>query len=313
MLNKHLLGPELGKETAYNCIIAMRKITLLLSFLVSLTVFNGYAQNGPDVVLPDTTKPLYKKVMIIPFEKNMYLCGIQSYFAQKSKKTHNEIVDFFRESTALELQNQFLFRYNTISLLHYDDTARDLFKAYDAVSYNFEIAPKEEEEEAPKTKMEKAKNLFKKKETKPSKYERGTTNDGQIVSRKNTDQKFANVVVRKPENLTYLSEKYRADLFVYVTEFDIENDMSDQTAFVNGTYKRILKLHFSMVDEKGKVVEKGLATITFPNNENDIYQIRTLYLPIAAKKMMEKLPYTPTPMVDEKKGKAVNASDKVKR
>lgn len=290
----------------------MRKITLL-SFLITLVAFKGFAQNGPDVVLPDTTKPLFKKVMIIPFEKNMYLCGVQSYLAQKSRKTHNEIVDFFRESTALELQNQFLFRYNTISLLHYDDTARDLFKAYDAVAYNFEIAPIEEEEEEPKNAMDKAKNLFKKKEPKNSKYERGRTNDGQIVSRKNTDQKFANVVVRKQENLTYLANKYKADLFVYVTEFDIENDMSDQTAFVNGTYKRILKLHFSMVDEKGKIVEKGLATVTFPNNENDIYKIRTLYLPIAAKKMMEKLPYTPTPMVDEKKGKAVNAAEKVRR
>ncbi len=290
----------------------MRKITLL-SFLITLVAFKGIAQNGPDVVLPDTTKPLFKKVMIIPFEKNMYLCGVQSYLAQKSRKTHNEIVDFFRESTALELQNQFLFRYNTISLLHYDDTARDLFKAYDAVAYNFEIAPIEEEEEEPKNAMDKAKNLFKKKEPKNSKYERGRTNEGQIVSRKNTDQKFANVVVRKQENLTYLANKYKADLFVYVTEFDIENDMSDQTAFVNGTYKRILKLHFSMVDEKGKIVEKGLATVTFPNEENDIYKIRTLYLPIAAKKMMEKLPYTPTPMVDEKKGKAVNAAEKVRR
>lgn len=303
---------NLERKLKYNCNVAMRKITLLLSLLVSLTVFKGIAQNRPDVVLPDTAKPLYKKVMIIPFEKNMYLCGVQSYLAQKSRKTHNEIVDFFRESTALELQNQFLFRYNTISLLHYDDTARDLFKAYDAVAYNFEIAPVEEEEE-PKTAMDKAKNLFKKKESKASKYERGTTNDGQIVSRKNTDQKFANVVVKKKENLTYLSNKYKADLFVYVTEFDIENDMSDQTAFVNGTYKRILKLHFSMVDEKGKIVEKGLATVTFPNNENDIYKIRTLYLPIAAKKMMEKLPFTPAPMVDEKKGKAVNAAEKVRR
>lgn len=292
----------------------MRALSFKISFLFLLVCSKGFAQNGPDVVLPDTTKPLYKKVMIIPFEESMYLCGVQTQLAQKSKKTHNEIVSFFREETALELQNQFLYSYNTVSLLHYNDTTKDLYKAYDAVSYKFEIAPKEEKEEEPKNALDKAKNLFKKKNTKSSdKIERGSTNQGQIVSKRNTDQKFANVVVRKPENLKYLSEKYKADLFVYVTEFDIENDMSDPTAFVNGDYKRLLKLHYSMVDAEGKVVEKGLIVIPFPNTENDINVIRATYLPLAAKEMMEKLPYTPTPMVDDKKGKAVNASEKVRR
>ena len=61
--------------------------------------------------------------------------------------------------------------------------------------------------------------------TKSSKFERGSTNDGQIVSLKNTEQKFASVVIKKKENITFLSEKYKVDLFVYVTEFDIENDI----------------------------------------------------------------------------------------
>ena len=291
----------------------MRTLSIKLSLLLVIVFAKGFAQNGPDVVLPDTTKPLFNKVMIVPFEQNMYLCGVQTQLAQKSKKTHNEIVAYFREQTALELQNQFLYRYNTVSLMHANDTTKDIYKAYDAVSYKFEIAPVEEEEEEPKNAIDKAKNLFKKKPAKSSKYERGTTNDGQIVSKKNTDQKFANVVVRKPENLKYLSEKYKADLFVYVTEFDIENDMSNPAAFVNGDYKRLLKLHFSMVDKDGKIVEKGLITVPFPNNQNDVEVIRMTYLPLAAKKMMEKLPYTPNPMVDEKKGKAVNASEKVRR
>jgi len=296
----------------YHCNSAMRLIQFLFLFLFLLC--KGFTQNGPDVVLPDTTKPLYKKVMIIPFEENMYLCGVQTHLARESRKTHNEIVQFFRESTVLELQNQFLYRYNTVSLLHYNDTSRDLFKAYDAIAYKFEIAPSlEKEEETTKKPIDKARSLFKKKEEKSSKLQRGATNNGQIVSLKNTDQKFASVIVRKKENITYLSNKYHADLFVYVTEFDIENDMSDPSAFVNGEYKRLLKLHFSMVNKDGKIVEKGLVSTPFPNNQNNIYKIRTLYLPMAAKKMMDRLPYTPKPMVDDKKGKGVNEVDKVRR
>ena len=288
----------------------MRTIPKIIFF--SLIFLKGFAQNGPDVILPDTIKPLYKKVMIIPFEENMYLCAVQTYLAQDSRKTHNEIVQFFRESTVLELQNQFLYRYNTVSLLHYNDSSKDLFKAYDAVVYKFEVAPVLTEE-PPKSPIDKAKKIFNKKEKKSSKFERGSTNDGQIVSLKNTDQKFASVVVKKKENITFLSQKYNADLFVYVTEFDIENDMSNPAAFVNGDYKRLLKLHFSMVNKKGIVIEKGLVSIPFPNNVNNIYKIRSNYLPLAAKKMMDKLPFTPTPMVNQKKGRGVNALDKVKR
>lgn len=289
----------------------MRKNRLIILFIFVL--LKGFAQKGADIVLPDTTKPLFKKVMIIPFEDNMYLCGVQTYLAQESKKTHSEIVQFFRESTALELQNQFLYKYNTVSLLHYNDSSKDLFRAYDAVTYNFEIAPVEEDAEDPKNAIEKAKKIFNKKNDKSSKFQRGSTNQGQIVSLKNSEQKFANVVVKKKDNITFLSKKYNVDLFVYVTEFDIENDMSNPTSFVNGDYKRLLKLHFSMVNTDGQVIEKGLVSVSFPNNQNNIYKIRNLYLPIAAKRMMNKLPYTPKPMVDQKKGKGVNAIDKVKR
>ncbi len=295
----------------YYCICTMRSNSIILLFILVFT--RCLAQNGPDVILPDTIKPLYNKVMIIPFEENMYLCGVQTNLAQESRKTHNEIVHFFRESTVLELQNQFLYRYNTVSLLHYNDTSRDLFKAYDAVSYKFEVIAVESEEEKTNTAIDKAKKIFKKKEMKSSKFERGSTNNGQIVSLKNTEQKFASIVVKKKDNITYLSQKYNVDLFVFVTEFDIENDMSSAVAFVNGDYNRLLKLHFSMVNKQGTVIEKGLISIPFPNSLNNIYKIRSLYLPLAAKKMMDKLPYTPKPMVDDKKGKGVNALDKVRR
>ena len=116
----------------------------------------------------------------------MYLCGVQTHLAQESRKTHNEIVQFFRESTVLELQNQFLYRYNTVSLLHFNDSSKDLYKAYDAISYKFEIAPVEKEEENLKNAIDKAKKLFRKKQS--SKFQQGSTNNGQIVSLKNTDQ-----------------------------------------------------------------------------------------------------------------------------
>lgn len=293
----------------------MRNSIFYIFLLFVLANTNMMAQEKPDVIAHpnDSLIRKYQKVMIIPFENNMYVCGIQPYLAASSGKTHIEIVEFFRNAVALELQNQFLYLYNTASLIHYSDTNKDIFKAYDAVAYKFEIAPPEQEEESEEANSmdkakNKAKNLFKRKKSKD--YQRGLTRQGNIVSNKNTEQKFATVTVRKKENIAYLSKKYRADLFVYITEMDIENDISNQTAFINNEYERFLRLHYSMVDKKGKVISKGLVHIKFPNSVNTIKEIRKTYLPLIAKKLAAKLPQPVKPKVD--KTKAVNVSEKIK-
>lgn len=289
----------------------MRKSIFHIFVLLILANTNAMAQEKPDAIAypNDSLIRKYQKVMIIPFENNMYVCGIQPYLAASSGKTHIEIVEFFRNAVALELQNQFLYLYNTASLIHYSDTNKDIFKAYDAVSYKFEIAPIEKEDGAEKeNSMDKAKNLFKRKKSKE--YQRGLTKEGNIVSDKNTEQKFATVHVRKKENIAYLSKKYRADLFVYITEMDIENDISNQSAFINNEYERFLRLHYSMVNKKGEVISKGLVNIKFPNSVNTIEEIKKTYLPLIAKKLTAKLPQPVKPKVD--KTKAVNVTEKIK-
>ena len=293
----------------------MRNSILHTFLLLVLINFGALAQEMPDAIAhpDDSLIRKYQKVMIIPFENNMYVCGIQPYLAASSGRTHIEIVEYFRDAVAIELQNQFLYLYNTASLIHYSDTNRDIFKAYDAISYKFEIAPEEQEELTEKDNSldkakNKAKNIFKKK--KSSKYQRGLVKDGNIISNKNTEQKFASVVVRKKENIAYLSRKYKADLFVYITEMDIENDISDQNAFINNEYERFLRLHYSMVNKKGEVIEKGLVYTKFPNSVNTIEEIKKTYLPLAAKKLRAKLPQPVKPKVDSTK--AVNVTEKIK-
>ena len=293
----------------------MRNPSIYLFLLLVLINLSIKAQEMPDAIAHpnDSLIRKYQKVMIIPFENNMYVCGIQPYLAATSGKTHLEIVDFFRNAVAIELQNEFLYLYNTASLIHYSDTNKDVFKAYDAVAYQFEIAPEEKENITEKDNSldkakNKAKNIFKKK--KVSKYQRGLVKRGNIVSNKNTEQKFASVVVKNKGIISYLSKKYRADLFVYITEMDIENDISDQNAFINNEYERFLRLHYSMVNKKGEVIKKGLVYTKFPNSVNKIEEIKKTYLPLVAKKLREKLPQPVKPKVDP--NKAVNVTEKIR-
>ncbi len=288
----------------------MLKLFFHIFLILILANTIAVAQEKPDVIAHpnDSLIRKYQKVMIIPFESNMYICGIQPYLAASSGKTHLEIVDFFRNAVALELQNQFLYLYSTASLIHYSDTNKDIFKAYDAIAYKFEIAPIEKEEIDQENPIDKARSLFKRKRSKQ--YKRGLTKQGNIVSNKNTEQKFAAITVRKKENITYLSKKYKADLFVYITEMDIENDISNQSAFINNEYERFLRLHYSMVNKAGEVISKGLVHIKFPNSVNTIQEIKKTYLPLIAKKLTTKLPQPVKPKVD--KTKAVNVTEKIR-
>jgi hypothetical protein len=281
---------------------------IFLILILANTIAVG--QEKPDAIAHpnDSLIRKYQKVMIIPFESNMYICGIQPYLAASSGKTHLEIVEFFRNAVALELQNQFLYLYSTASLIHYSDTNKDIFKAYDAIAYKFEIAPIEKEEIDQENPIDKARSLFKRKNSKE--YKRGLTKQGNIVSNKNTEQKFAAITVRKKENIAYLSKKYKADLFVYITEMDIENDISNQSAFINNEYERFLRLHYSMVNKTGEVISKGLVHIKFPNSVNTIQEIKKTYLPLIAKKLTTKLPQPVKPKVD--KTKAVNVTEKIR-
>lgn len=258
-----------------------KALPILLLFLAFSSA--AFCQNdGPD--LQDTTSKEYKKIMIIPFENEMYLCGIQSSIAAESNKTHQQIVKLFRYGLASQLQNKFLYMYSTTSLVHFNDTTKDLLKTYASVNYKFEPYQKElspEELEAGK-KKEKKKFFKKKKQTKISK--------GQLVSRKTTQPKFASLQIKNKKILPYLSNKYQTDLYVFITELDIQNNITDQSALANNKYVRDLRAHYAIVDYEGKFISKGVVSTTFPNTVNTVQEISSIYFPKLADKLALKLP-----------------------
>ncbi len=257
------------------------------NFLVKLvcvfTLFCGgcFAQNK-GVSPEDTVEYSFRKIMIIPFEEHMYLCGIQSKLAAESHKSHKEIVRFFRYGVAAELQNKFLYLFNTSSLIHMQDTTQDLQRTYASIGYKFEVAEELEDESSGKKKKKKVSKRRSEKKIK----------NGQLVSRKSTEQKFAALHLRDQKILPYLSNKYQVDLFLFLTEMDIENDLSDQLALANNRYNRKLRIHYAVVNKEGKVISKGIVQTAFSNKENSIKLIKSKYFPVLAEKLIAKLPAT---------------------
>lgn len=256
----------------------MRKIALFLA-LVCVSILTKAQQPGPPINGEDSIS--FKKIMIIPFEEHMYLCPIQSNLAAASGKNHQQIVRYFRYGLASELQNKFLYLHNTTSLIHHVDTTKDLLRTYSSIAYQFETFKEElTKEEAEKIKKKKRKTSSSKKKIK----------NGQLTSRKSTEKKYASLRFTKPEILDYLNHKYHTDLYVFITELDIENDISDQFALAHNTYVRHLRAHYAVVNFDGTIINKGVVATTFPNKVNKVSEIKTKYFPVLADKLSKKLP-----------------------
>jgi hypothetical protein len=264
----------------------MRKFTLVTLFFLSL----GSLSAQKDTTVIDTSYQ-YKKVMIIPFEENMYVCNIQNELATKSNMNSSQIVRSFRYGAAAALQNKFLYLYSTTSLIHLvEDSLKDLRRVYGSISRSYEPIPEEPKEE-PKGLTPVLKKFELKSQSKKRNGEEGTRiENGQIVSHQNSTPRFMNTMIRDPRLLGYLHDKYGTDLFVFLNEMDIENDLSDQVAVAEGNYNRILKFHYTVYNHRGELISKGVVTTTFPSTENNVGEIIKLYFPAIALKIAAKLP-----------------------
>ncbi len=263
----------------------MRKFTFIPLFFLAL----GSLSAQKDTAVIDTSYQ-YKKVMIIPFEENMYVCNIQNQLATTSHMNSAQIVRSFRYGAAAALQNKFLYLYSTTSLIHLvEDSLKDLRRVYGSISRSYEPIVEEPKEEAKG--LAPVLKKFESKQQKKQGGEEGTrVQNGQIISHQNSTPRFMNTMIRDPKLLGYLSEKYGTDLFVFLNEMDIENDLSDLVKVSENNYNRILKFHYTVYNHSQQIISKGVVSTTFPCTENNVGTIVKIYFPQIALKLAAKLP-----------------------
>ena len=265
---------------------------ILLFFIVLCALHSAMAQDS----LSQDTSYKYKKVMIIPFEEQMYICQIQNLLANESKMNTSQIIRSFRYNIASSMQNEFLYLYSTTSLIHLvEDSLKDLHRVYGSISRTYDAIPEE-----PKEENKKGLPLLKKFEhkTKTPDNERTSIQNGQIVSHHDNTPRFMNAVIKDKKLLPYLNKKYGTDLFVFLNEMDIENDLSDPYKVAENNYLRILKFHYTIYNVKGQIVSMGIVSTTFPSTENNVGNIVKNYFPLITKQLATKLPQPRVPKVN---------------
>ena len=103
--------------------------------------------------------------------------------------------------------------------------------------------------------------------------------------------------IHNPNLITTLQGNYQTNIFIFINELDIEEATSTETSrFNSSTSYRRIKVHYTIIDEKGNDIYGGAAITEIPSYINDINKVVNIYFNKIAKEICSYLPST---VVDE--------------
>lgn len=249
-------------------------------------------------------QPEYSRVLIIPFEPKMYISSADKDIANRTSLTHQEIRDNMRYGISDHMKHAVGKGMKSVSLMHIDtgDVGGDLGYIYNSIGYKYKPLPLEdvasnkqnEENAKPINKLKGSFNKLIKHDNEASKEtETGGARiqDGQIHSTVSHGEKFMNTSIHNPNLLKVLSAKYDVDVFLFINELDIEAAASEsRTGLSSLSYKRKVKVHYTIFDKDGNELHGGAAIVYMPSTTNDMNKIVNNYFPILAQNMSDNIP-----------------------
>lgn len=288
---------------------AMNKLIIAFLLISSIAVcgqdntFQKHRNVPTDQEVYGEGEPDYSKVLIIPFEPKMYISGVDKQISQRTGLSYYEIRDNMRYAISDHMLHSVGGGLKATSLIHVDTGAvgDDLAYIYNSIGYKYKLLPQEDIEKAAKAeedakmsnKIKGSFNKLIKKEVKPEEKEEAGSSiqNGQIKTVRNNYEKFMNTSIHNPNLLKVLSAKYESDLFLFINELDIEEEASGQRVGLSSlSYKRKVKVHYTIFEASGKEVHGGAAIAYLPASTNDMNKIINGSFPKLTENMSQGLP-----------------------
>jgi hypothetical protein len=234
-----------------------------LFFSLLITAFSLSAQEG--VRNSGAKKEITGKIMIVPFEPQMYMGDIGEKIYIESKWNFKQLSEYFRH----QLDNQLKLSFQKISspvVSFYIDSARtskDLEYIYRSTSLSFDPIDKPA---APTTQAKKQNNI----------------KNGQLAVEISSNVKFTNTKFTTTDLIPELHKKFKSEYFVFINELDIKTVMESYD-LASDSYQREVTVHYTIVDGMSKLINAGAATYRFSSKINDPKKIvNQTFSPIAA-------------------------------
>lgn len=253
---------------------------ILCTIALFVTAFSGFAQTTigntprPEVAEKPSVLATGKKhkVMLIPFEKKMYMSRIDQRINAETKWDQNKIRESFRRGVDDELYKKLKPKFEVLSLL--DDTIKykkDIAGIYQYLSYKYDKVPNQQHYVAPKT--EKEKQQIKK---------------GQIMTESVSGDHFMNAKITSPALIPTLYAKYKTDIFLFVNQVDILSSTAG-LADAGSSNMRTITLHYTAFTVDAKEINSGTCSIKFPAELNNPSKIISGYLSKIAEEIAKRV------------------------
>lgn len=226
------------------------------------------------------------KLLIIPFEDKMFFTDLYRELTAANQINQEQIRNRLRRAVQLSTRSSMRDSLDIHLFLRVDSVAKDeLADIHSAIAYDY----------VPVKKYDK-----KGKEIKPEKAPEKGIRNGQIVSERTVDERYMNTVVRKPEILRQLNDRYEVNRFLFINQLDIKHDLRDpNTAFLDP--KRLIQVHYTFVDLYGKELGSGLAIQEYSGRTTNLDRIISDNMYKVAAQISQTL--KPKPEKEKKKGK----------
>jgi hypothetical protein len=249
-------------------------MTRPLAFLFLLIPFIAQAQTDMfgDEKVTKTDQEVYaegakeeSKILIIPFEEKLFYCDIMRDLTTENQMSANEIYNRLRNEIQLSLKAALKDSMETATFLNTDSiTDQDLINIYAVLGYKYVPVPvKEEVDEKGKVKKEK-------KQPEPKK-EVGIRN-GQVVAERQVVDRYMSAQLKSFDVLNQFYTNYGINKFLFINQMDVKMDLSDpETAFIDP--RRLVAIHYTIMDKDGKEISGGLASAEFPGTESRLNYI----------------------------------------
>jgi len=266
----------------------MKKL-ILFSFIVAstLSVFAQNSTTGEDPIIAKDAKK--QSVLIVPFETKMYISDIDRDLAVKNELSYQDIKAKFRAGLD---QNLFLTLkpyYNVLSFytLEPQEAIKELSYIYNSIGYKYEVMPKEEVVEE-KNIGKKLLNKFKKKEKEEEYIDAGIRN-GQVVSQVDNREKYMKTTLSNDNLISMLNKRYQAQYYVFINQLDIKRGANSMYSAAEDKYKREIKVHYTIFDDKGNEVSTGAIKKYCSTTQNDINKIIKTQFPLITQQLLSNL------------------------
>ena len=235
----------------------------------------------------------YKKLVLIAYKPVMHLpdpAGDMELLVHSGKDL-DAFHKYVRMGLDLRLAEEFKSGYSVISLLRNADeeTKRDLERIYGSVSYDYVERPLGLDEKKKPGKI--IKERLAPKDDSPGRDAELTIRDGQLSSRKtDRSEEYMNVSIKDSTLLPYLVNKYDAEIFVFLNQFELKKLFVKGEDVAYNKYGREVIVHYSVIDKTGKQLYGNAATDNIEAKYDNINEIINMTFPNISKEMFGHIP-----------------------